>query len=88
MPLPALEKKNKRPFGKGSMFTSLTALKTVVMMKLTLIIMFAFCFDISAKGFAKQISLSEKNAPLEKIFLEIKKQSGYQFLYKDEMLQN
>ncbi|HVF81937.1 MAG TPA: SusC/RagA family TonB-linked outer membrane protein, partial [Flavisolibacter sp.] len=57
------------------------------MIKLTFILLFAFCFEIGAKGFAQQISLSEKNAPLEKIFTAIKKQSGYQFLYTDEMLQ-
>ncbi len=61
--------------------------KTIVIMKITLILLFAFCFEVHAKGFAQQISLSEKNAPLHKVFKEIKKQSGYHFLYTDEMLQ-
>lgn len=56
-------------------------------MKITLIFIFAFCFEVHARGFAQQISLSEKNAPLHKVFREIKKQSGYHFLYTDEMLQ-
>ena len=57
-------------------------------MKITLILLFAFCFEVHAIGFAQQISLSERNAPLHKVFKEIKKQSGYHFLYTDEMLKD
>jgi TonB-linked SusC/RagA family outer membrane protein len=35
-----------------------------------------------------QISLSGNNVPLEKIFKEIRKQSGYDFLYNDRLLAN
>lgn len=55
-------------------------------MKLTAIILLAACLTASARGNAQNITLSEKNAPLEKIFREIKRQTGYSFLYSSEVL--
>ncbi|RYD89963.1 MAG: SusC/RagA family TonB-linked outer membrane protein, partial [Sphingobacteriales bacterium] len=40
----------------------------------------------SATSFAQKITLSEKNAPFEKILNEIRKQTGYNFLYNTPML--
>ncbi|MCS3798614.1 TonB-dependent receptor [Niastella sp. OAS944] len=62
--------------------------KTLLIMKLTAILLLATCLQVSAIGHAQKISLSEKNAPLEKVLLQIKKQSGYQFWYEDKLLQN
>jgi TonB-linked SusC/RagA family outer membrane protein len=62
--------------------------KTLLIMKLTAIVLLATCLQVSAKGYAQKISLSEKNAPLEKVLLQIKKQSGYQLWYEDKLLQN
>lgn len=55
-------------------------------MKLTAIILLSACLTASAKGFSQTVTLSEKNAPLEKVFKEIKKQTGYNFLYTLEQL--
>jgi TonB-linked SusC/RagA family outer membrane protein len=55
-------------------------------MKLLSIILLSACLTASAKGFTQTITLSEKNAPLEKVFKEIKKQTGYNFLYTLEQL--
>ena len=57
-----------------------------ITMKLTAIILLATSLQIHASGYAQNVSLSEKNAPLEKIFQEIKKQTGYSFLYSSEVL--
>jgi iron complex outermembrane receptor protein len=73
-----------RSLGKGG--SRIT--KTLLIMKLTAIVLLATCLQVSAKGFAQKISLSEKNAPLEKVLLQIKKQSGYQLWYEDKLLQN
>src|SRR5688572_25667304 len=62
--------------------------KTLLLMKLTAFVLLATCLQVSAKGYAQKISLSEKNAPLEKVLLQIKKQSGYQLWYEDRLLQN
>lgn len=55
-------------------------------MKLTAILLFLFCLQVSANSFG-QISLNEKNAPLEKVLKQIKKQSGLALVYEDQLLQ-
>ena len=55
-------------------------------MKLTSILLFAVCFQLSATGYSQSISLSEKNAPIETVFEKIKQQSGYLFWYKLDLL--
>lgn len=44
--------------------------------------------QVSAAGFAQRITLSKKKATLKSIFKEIRKQSNYDFIYTDELLQN
>jgi TonB-linked SusC/RagA family outer membrane protein len=61
--------------------------KTLLIMKLTAIFLLAVCLNASANGFAQKISLSEKNVSLEKVFREIKKQTGYTFAYTKALLQ-
>jgi TonB-linked SusC/RagA family outer membrane protein len=60
--------------------------KTLLIMKFTAIILLSACLGASANGFS-QITLSEKNAPLQKIFKKIQQQSGYEFLYPTDLLQ-
>jgi hypothetical protein len=55
-------------------------------MKLTAILMLAFCINVTAKGYSQSVSLNEVNAPLDKVFKEIKKQSGYTFVYTKALL--
>ena len=50
-------------------------------MRLTVIFLVAACLQVSAEGFSQGISISEKNISLEKVFSEVKKQSGYTFTY-------
>lgn len=69
-------------FDSGGLLT-----KTSRIMKITAILMLAFTLHVSAKGFSQSISLKEKDASLEKVFREIKKQSGYLFWYEDKLLQ-
>jgi TonB-linked SusC/RagA family outer membrane protein len=57
-----------------------------LVMKLTAILLLSACLQISAKGFSQDVTLSEKNVSLQKIFHQIHKQTGYQFFYEDEML--
>jgi TonB-linked SusC/RagA family outer membrane protein len=60
--------------------------KTLMIMKFTAIIVLSACLTASANGYS-QITLSVKNAPLQKVFKEIQKQSGYDFFYTYELLQ-
>ena len=57
-------------------------------MKLILLLTTAACLQASAIGYSQTISLSFKNTSLEKVFIEIQKQSGYHFIYTKEELQN
>lgn len=54
--------------------------KLLLTMKLTTILLFLALVQVSAKGYS-QISIKEKNVPLERILEAIKKQSGYVFFY-------
>jgi len=50
-------------------------------MKLTAIIILSACLTASVNGYSQKVTISEKNASLEKVFKEIKKQTGYVFFY-------
>jgi len=55
-------------------------------MKLTTVFLIAACLQVSAKGFSQKVTVKENNAPLQKVFEAITRQTGYQFLYADEVL--
>jgi TonB-linked SusC/RagA family outer membrane protein len=59
--------------------------QTLKIMKLTAIILFAACLQVSASGYS-QITLSETNTPLQKVFQKIQEQSGYDFVSTYETL--
>lgn len=58
----------------------------LLIMKLTAILILAACLQVSAGGYAQTVTLSEKNASLEKIFKEVKRQTGYDFFYESKLL--
>jgi TonB-linked SusC/RagA family outer membrane protein len=55
-------------------------------MKLTTVLFVSASLQLTARSYAQNLSLSEKNTALEKVFKHIKEQTGYYFLYKNEML--
>jgi hypothetical protein len=57
-------------------------------MKLTFVFLTIFLMHVSAKGISQKVTLSLRNAPVEKVFKEIEKQTGYGFLYSKKMFQN
>ena len=60
--------------------------KTLLIMKFTVILLIIFSFNAHSKGYAQKVTLSVKDAPLEKVFRELKKQTGYDFWYEDKLL--
>lgn len=62
--------------------------KTLLVMKLTTILLLAACLQLSAAGIAQRISISGQDMPLKKVFKEIQKQSGFVFFYSDHLLEN
>jgi len=57
-------------------------------MKLLILLTSIACLHASAEGFGQTITLSLENAPLEKAFKEIKRQTGYSFVYTRTQLKN
>lgn len=60
--------------------------KAVRIMKIAAILLLATCLQVTAAGHAQKISLSEKDAPIEKIFKKIERMTDYKFLYMSELL--
>lgn len=60
--------------------------KTLLIMKLIALLLTVACLQAGAAGYAQKITLSERNAPLEKIFRQIKKQTGYRFFFENALI--
>jgi TonB-dependent starch-binding outer membrane protein SusC len=58
----------------------------VKVMKITGFLLVVALCHVSAAGFSQQVTLSLKDAPIEKVFREIERQTGYGFLYNKKML--
>src|ERR1700744_2051278 len=61
--------------------------QTLRCMKITAFILLAFCLQVSATTLAQNVTLSEHKASLEKVFSDIHKQSGYNFFYNKDWMQ-
>ncbi len=61
--------------------------QTMRVMRLTAILLLAGLLQVSARTHAQNITLSARSLPLEKVFSEIRKQTGYEFLYNVFLLQ-
>lgn len=68
-------------------FGGLLPPKVILAMKITTFLLMIALVHASAKGYS-QISLNEKNAPLEKVLKSIKKQTGYSFFYDTKDVKN
>ena len=55
-------------------------------MKLTTVLLIATCLQVSASGYSQKITIKGENLTLQKVFAEIRKQTGFQFFYADEVL--
>src|SRR6266542_1898240 len=63
------------------LFKRRTLTKTLLIMKFTAILITIACLHAGAKGYSQKVTLDEKNAPIEKVLKEIKRQTGYDFFY-------
>ncbi|MEO7767573.1 MAG: carboxypeptidase-like regulatory domain-containing protein, partial [Ferruginibacter sp.] len=55
-------------------------------MKLTAVFLLAITMNVSATGYSQNVTLNFSHASLEKIFKEVRKQTGYVFFYKTAIL--
>ena len=61
--------------------------KTWMVMKLTAILFFVASLEVSAGTSAQTVTISLRNTPLEHVFKEVRKQTGYSFVYTRELIQ-
>ncbi len=55
-------------------------------MRLTTVILLASLLQVSASGLAQKVSITKSGAPLKSVLNEITRQSGYIFLYSDNVM--
>ena len=61
-------------------------MRIFLIMKLTVILLTIACLQLHASGYSQKITITVKDASLEEVFKKINKQTGYLFLYTDELL--
>ncbi|TKC65047.1 SusC/RagA family TonB-linked outer membrane protein [Pedobacter hiemivivus] len=61
--------------------------KLILMMKLTAIIILALTFQATASSFAQKVTISKNDASLKELFKEIRRQTGYYFIYNNEVIE-
>lgn len=69
-----------------SVFYARTLNKTLLIMKITAFLLIVCCLQVNAKGFGQTITLKMNDAPIQKVFKEIERQSGYSFVYANEQI--
>ena len=72
--------------GKFLCPSSAFATKTLRVAKLTAIILFTACLQVSARGYSQTVTLTRTNVSLASVFQEIQRQTGYNFLFTYEDL--
>lgn len=60
--------------------------RNLVAMKLIALLLTATCLQLRANTYAQQVTLKEQHVSLEKVFEQIYKQTGYQFVYSYDIL--
>lgn len=61
-------------------------LKILLIMKLTTCLLFVAFMHASAKGIAQKVTLNESNSSLQKVLKKIENQTGYTFLYENDVI--
>lgn len=60
--------------------------KTTRVMKLTACLLLICALQVNARAYSQKITLEVKDSPLEKLFRELERQSGYQFFFAESDL--
>lgn len=62
--------------------------KVIRVMKLTMILLTAACVQVAARTDAQRITLDLKNAPVQKVFTEVIRQTGISIIYNEALLKD
>jgi TonB-linked SusC/RagA family outer membrane protein len=60
--------------------------KIVLVMQLTSILLLAACLQVSATAYGQKVTIVENNISLRKVFKEIRKQTGYNFIFSNKTI--
>ena len=66
----------------------LNQVKILLIMKLITCFMLLTCLQVGAKGVAQKVTLNENKSNLEKVLKKIEQQTGYTFLYENDVMKN
>ncbi|MBS1566086.1 MAG: TonB-dependent receptor plug domain-containing protein, partial [Bacteroidetes bacterium] len=75
-------------FGKARTRGRFATHQTLLIMKMAIFFTLACCLNAAAHVTAQKITLSRKNMPLQQVFKEIHRQSGYDFFYNNKTLEH
>lgn len=73
-------------YGKAGIAIRFLPAKTLLIMRVTAILLLTATLQVSAAGFSQKITISKTNASIEEIFGIIQKQAGYDFVFNSHML--
>ncbi|PTS95412.1 SusC/RagA family TonB-linked outer membrane protein [Pedobacter sp. HMWF019] len=59
-----------------------------LIMRLTTVLLIATLMQVSAAGFAQRLTMQKTQVSLKEVFIEIKKQTGYNVVWDSELLKN
>ena len=62
--------------------------KILSIMRLTIVLLIASLMQVSAAGFAQKVSLSASKLPLKTVLGNLSKQTGYDFIYTEQLLKS
>lgn len=62
--------------------------KICLVMKLTALLLLITCLHVAAAGYSQKVTLTVKEAPLQKVFAEIITQTGVSIVYSEKVLSN
>jgi TonB-linked SusC/RagA family outer membrane protein len=61
--------------------------KFLMIMRITTFLLITTFIQVSAASYAQRITLKQTHAPLEKVFVEIRKQTGFDFVFDVKLMQ-
>ncbi|WP_434370082.1 SusC/RagA family TonB-linked outer membrane protein [Sphingobacterium spiritivorum] len=63
-------------------------LKIVLIMKLIVILLTISILQVNAHSYAQKVTIRQHNIALTKVIIELRKQTGFDFVYSDKMMEN
>src|SRR3954467_12329768 len=61
--------------------------KLLRIMRLTTFLLFTAFMQVSAKGLAQKVSLNSHHASLKTVIKQLRQQSGYDFVYSEQLME-